>query len=145
MAAIDNPARLRRRLTMALVAGLVLILPSALALQTGALFGSKSWLLLLLGLGAGLALGGSVALTWLNLRSLRRPALGDELHDELAVRNAVRAMAAGYSVAVIGLGLVLPISAFVPLPITPVLTFILLIAVVAHLGSFAWLERQGDE
>ena len=54
-------------------------------------------------------------------------------------------MAVGYAAAVAGLGVALPVGAFVPLPMIPVLTFILLAAVVAHLGCVAWLERQGDE
>jgi hypothetical protein len=145
MRAMDNPARLRRRLTTLLVVGLLLVLPSALALQTTAPRGLQPALLAMVGLGALLAVASSAALTWLNLRSLRRPALGEELHDELSVRNAVRSMAVGYAAAVAGLGIALPIGAFVPLPMTPLLTFILLVAVVAQLGSFAWLERQGDE
>jgi hypothetical protein len=113
-----NPARTRRRLTWVLAAGLVLLLVGAIALQTGTAFAGRPTLpLALVAAGGLLALPAAVLLTALNLKAMRSPSLG-ELHDELSARNSLRAMAAGYVAAIVGAGL---------------------------LGSFAWLERQGDE
>ncbi len=127
----------------AIALGLALVLPCAIALQAGA----EARLPLLAGVAAGtlLALPASLALTALHLRALARPRLGDELNDELSTRNSVRAMAIGYVVALAVAGGALPVAAFVMLPALPVLTAVVLAGVVAHVGSFAWFERQGDE
>ena len=141
---IANPARTRRRLFAALAGGLVLALAGALPLQGRAPPASPLFLALA-ALGATIAVAASVALMALQLRAWRRPALADELHDELSNRNAVRAMAIGYVVLVIAGGGALVAAAFVPIGALPALTAVLLSGVAAHLASFAWFERQGDD
>lgn len=142
--ASDNPTRTRRRLLIAIAAGLLLLMPCAIVLQTGA-DAAKSWLLAGVALGTLVALPASLALTALQLRALRRPALDDELNDELANRNSVRAMAVGYIAAIAVAGTALPLAAWFAWPALPPLTAVVLAGVAAHLASFAWLERQGDD
>lgn len=143
MAAIHNPARTRRRLLTAIAAGLLLLMPCAIALQAGA--SVDSWLLAGVVLGIGLAVPASLALAALQLRALARPALDATLNDELATHNSVRAMAVGYVAAVLAGGFALPLAAWFAWPALPPLTAVVLAGVVAHLASFAWFERQGDD
>lgn len=144
MTTSGDPARLRRRLMMAIALGLLLVLPCAVALQAG-LAEQRTLPLLGIALGTMLALAGSLGLTALQLHAFARPALGQMLDDELAARNSLRAMAIGYVAAIGTGGLALPLAAWLAFPAVPVLTAVVLVAVVAHAASFAWLERQGDD
>jgi len=141
---IGNPARTRRRLFAALAGGLVLALTGALPLQ-GEAPPAAPLFLALAALGAAIAVAASLALMALQLRAWRLPALGEELHDELANRNSVRAMALGYVVLVIAGGGALLAAAFLPIGALPALTAVLLPGIATHLASFAWFERQGDD
>lgn len=142
---IENPARLRRRLMLGLALGFALILPSAVLLQTGALPGREALLMAVLIAGCLIAAPASVGLTALQLRAAADPALRRALDDELANRNAVRALAVGYVAMLTVTGYVLPVSVFIDLPLTPVLTGLLLTGVLAYAVSFAIFERQGDD
>lgn len=139
----SNPARRRRRLMGAIALGLLAVLPCAVALQSGA--GPRGPLLAGVLIGTLVALSASLAMTWMQLRALRRPALDEMLNDELSTRNSVRAMAVGYIAAVGTGGLALPVAAWLGLPALPLLTAVVLAGVATHAASFAWFERQGDE
>lgn len=138
----SDPARTRRRLMAVLALGLLLLLPCAILLQTGT--GPETPLLTGVILGAMIAMSASLGMTSLQLRALGRPALNEVLNDELSTRNSVRAMAVGYVAAVTVAGVALPLAAWLDLPTVPLLTGVLLAGVLAHAGSFAWFERQGD-
>ena len=146
MPPLKNPARTRRRLMLVLALGLAMIMPSAILLQTGALGeGHGTALLIVLGAGFLLAAPSSMGLTILQLRALGDAAMSGELNDELSTRNSVRAMAVGYVAVAAAAGYMLPLSAFIDLPLAPVLTGVLLSGVLAHVLSFAVFERQGDD
>ena len=139
----SNPARTRRRLMAALAIGLIVVLPCALALQIGV--GPRTPLLAGAVSGAALAVIASLGLTMLQFGALARPREAEMLYDELSTRNTVRAMAIGYVAAIAVAGLSLPVAAWLSLPATPLLTALVIVAVVAHAVSFAWFERQGDD
>ncbi|WP_066793525.1 hypothetical protein [Sphingomonas soli] len=139
----SDPARTRRRLMAALALGLLLLLPCAILLQTGT--GPQAPLLAGVVAGAATAMSASLGMTGLQLRALGRPALDEVLNDELSTRNSVRAMAVGYVAAVSVAGIALPLAVWLGLPAVPLLTGVVLAGVVAHAGSFAWFERQGDD
>ena len=143
---LANPARTRRYLFGLIAAGLLLLLAGAVPLQLEGTPGSyRPMLLVLVSLGLLIAVPASIGLTVLELVALRRPVLRGELHDELSVRNGVRAMAAGYMVFVLASALALPLSAILRLPTLSVLTALVLLGILTHAASFAWLERQGDD
>lgn len=139
----SDPARTRRRLMAALALGLLLLLPCAILLQTGT--GPRTPLLAGVIAGALIAMSASLGMTRLQLRALGLPALDEVLNDELSTRNSVRAMAVGYVAAVTVAGIALPLAVWLGLAAVPLLTGVLLAGVVAHVGSFAWFERQGDD
>lgn len=146
MPPLKNPTRTRRRLMLGLALGLIMIMPSAILLQTGALGGDHATTLLII-LGAGLlvAAPASIGLTVLQLRALGDGAMSGELNDELSTRNSVRAMAVGYVAMAAAAGYALPLGVFIDMPLAPVLTGVLLSGVLAHVLSFAIFERQGDD
>jgi hypothetical protein len=141
---IENPARARRHLFAALAAGLLLALTGVIPLQTEAPSHSSLFLVLTVA-GTVIAIAASVALMIFQVRAVRRSALRSELYDELSNRNAVRAMAVGYVVLASGAAAAVLTAAFFPLPALPVLTAVLLLGIAAHIASFAWFERQGDD
>ena len=141
-----NPARSRRYLFGLIAAGLVLLLAGSVPLQLEGTPGFyRPMLLVLVMLGLLVAVPSSLALTLIELTALRRPALQGALHDELSTRNSVRAMAVGYVVFVLASVFALPLSAILRLPTLSVLTAVVLLGIIAHAGSFAWFERQGDD
>lgn len=141
-----NPTPARRYVYGALAGGLLLLLAGSLPLQIAATpAGYRPMLLVMVAAGLALAVPAGLGLTWLELAALRRPALQGELHDELSVRNSVRAMAVGYAVLVVAGALALPLIALTRAPGLPVLTAVVLIGILAHVASFAWFERQGDD
>lgn len=98
---------------------------------------------------AGALVGGVTwaAATFMMLVYFRRVARAraqETLDDELARHNQARVFVIGYWILAAALGLLLGLAGFVALDAMVVVRGLLIIAVIAPLTAFLWLDRAGD-